>query len=157
MVQMKVFDHTEEKAKRFAELMNDMEWHTKRELLDELEISVKTLQHWLKNANIERTEGIEPVQYMKHGRLRIKPYKVIKYRTKEKIEVIVIKCKKKQSNQISYANYTNRKWENIIKEIIGDQKEIKRNDLIDIGIEINFNKSVRDMVAITENLGVRVI
>lgn len=166
MAQIKVYKNSEEQARAFADYMNDMEWHTRRELLDELAIPIKKMESWLKHIPIETTMGIGETKYIKYGETYTSTYKVKKYRAKEKIEIIILNKTRKKTNKTNKTNDKKNtvessspmltKWMPVIKEKIGDKKVIKKNELVDIGIEINFNESVKKLIVIAEEMGVRV-
>lgn len=157
-MKLRVYKRSEEKAREFINIMNDMKWHFRRELFDELDIPSKTLRIWIKNLKLEQEIGITEVKYKKYGKVCTSTYRALKYRATEKIELEVVdKVREKEINKPEKPMPKQSKWKPIIEGKIGERKEIKKNDLVDIGIEINFNDSVRKLITITEELGVKVV
>ncbi|MBZ4662794.1 MAG: hypothetical protein JG776_476 [Caloramator sp.] len=148
-----VYEKNIKSAKQFVDLMNDKKFHSMDEILEKTLVSGPTVTKWLekiKDILEVKTEVVEITGYRKGG-FYIKKNRVKKYRVKEKIEVqIMIKADQPQTIKVS------AKTKEELQERLKGRMEIKKNDLVDIGIRMNFQGSVKDLIIATEEMGVKV-
>lgn len=143
-----------EMAKEFAELMNDMQYHTKKEISEKTGLSKSIIEKWIRKLKYksivkERIVRRDEVIYSSRG-IFVKEVERKEFKAIEKIEVEI----GRQEKIIKPLCKEDEK--EIIKKYIGYRIKIKRDELVDIGCVINFDGSVKNLIMLVEEMGVKV-
>lgn len=162
---IKTYPKYYEKANRFIELFNRHEYYSLKEIMKICDIDKRQIKNYLykisRKVNLKIKERESERVYSVYRRDLDKMW-VRRQKVKEKLYKLPDNATltleiKGDMTEVQNKGKVIESEIDALKQILGTRKEISKRELKEIGVKINFRYSIKDLIGITNDMGVRVI